>query len=129
MTRLSERNSIFINILSLIIFILFIDKKPFYNSKINLLSKSVFSLYLFHCHPSIKNELIWNIVRYADYYDSVWFVIYTIFLPIIFGMIVIILDIPGRILFEKIVNNRQISKLINQIDFWINLEKDNTLKI
>ena len=129
MTRLSERNSILINILSLGLFILFINKKPFYNSKINFISKSVFSLYLFHCHPSIKNEYIWSIVKYADFYDSIWFGLYTIVLPIIFLVIVLILDIPGRIIFEKIVNNQQLGKLAQKIDCWLDLENNNRREI
>jgi len=122
MMRLSGRESILMIALTLLAFAAALKGRPFYHKGINWISQAALGLYLFHCHPYIKNEYIWRVFHYSEFYDSVYFGLYTLMLPCVFLGIVLILEIPERFIFNWIMKREKVQRILAKIDGWFVLE-------
>lgn len=72
-------NSPFVIGISIIIFILFINNKVFSNSIINMISSTVFGIYLIHDNSFLRNVLWESIINVSKFYNCSFFLLFSIF--------------------------------------------------
>lgn len=115
-TRLSSNNSLMLVICAYSLYMVF-DKKIEWNSTmINYLSKASFGVYLIHCFPIIKNELLWNFFGFKTYFDNPFFPVVVMLISLCIYFLAIILDIPERYLSYKIIRCKAVKKICSRID-------------
>lgn len=95
-----QRDSIFIIIIALGIFIFFLNKK-FYNKIINKISSCVFGIYLFHDHDYIRNFLWLDLFKNAQYKNSQFLIIHLLISVILVFILGSIIEIIRKKLLQK----------------------------
>lgn len=59
--------------LGILLFMIFVSVKPFYNRLINLIASTTFGVYLIHEYPTFK-YIIWGLFNGGKYYNSILFI-------------------------------------------------------
>lgn len=109
-TYFLNRNSIFVLIIAIGIFLLFL-KIPFFTNKIiNYISKTIFGIYLIHDNPNFRNIIFKKIFRINKFIDSSFLVLVLLITTIIIFILSSLIEITRKKFFDKI--NDKISPYI-----------------
>ncbi len=114
--KLVEVNSPFMLISSICVICLLI-KLPATDIKlINFFGGISLGIYLFHCHPYIKDELFWKLFSFDKYINTPH--IYIVLIIIITSTIITtaIMEIVCSYIYQKILKMKIIRKFINNLD-------------
>ena len=99
-----EVNSLITLIIPFFIFILFINKKEWYNSKVNYISSSTLGIYLIHENIAIREHL-WKVFKIEKYLPYSYFFIYEIgVILLIFCACLVIDKLLEKLVFKPISN-------------------------
>lgn len=119
---ISGAQSMLVLLVALLLLIIFLSIKDFKSSVVNCISGATLGVYLFHCHPLIKNDLFWAVIHYSEYYDSVAFVPYTLFIPLCVYGIVMVMEIPFNTFFRWFVERKIVTEKLTRVDNWFKIE-------
>lgn len=114
---LSSRQSIFMILSALSMLIAFLKMKERHSGVINYISSATFGVYLFHCHPYLRNY-IWDLLKYDSFFESISFFIYSLVIPIGFFCVSILMEIPFKIVCSWLFGRKAVNKLISKVERW-----------
>ncbi len=101
-----QPNSLVLLVLSTIIFIIFLKLNIKSNSFINIISKSVFDIYLLHEYPKLVNVLWYIIFPVSKHINSKKLYVYVIFYSFLICILGIVISIIKNYMF-KLINHRK----------------------
>ena len=110
-TYFFNRNSIFILVVAICIFIIFLNIPQFYNKHINLLSSTMFGVYLIHDNNDFRNILWHKIFKLDIYIDKSYLFIVLITSAILIFIICVLLEFIRKKTLDNLVNS-----IINKIE-------------
>lgn len=119
---ISSAQSMLILFVAVLLLIIFLSIKEFKSSVINCIAGATLGVYLFHCHPLIKNDLFWEVIHYSDYYDSVAFVPYTLLIPLCVYGIVIVMEVPFNMFFRWFAGRKFVTERLLRVDNWFKID-------
>ena len=114
-------NSIFIVISSLSLFLIFLKRREFSNSYINLVAASSLGVYLIHENIFFRTYLWKSILNMPNHYSSPDLILYAIMSVIVIYIVCTGIDILRRLTVEKIWIHI-IDRKLNAIPKWLNIK-------
>ncbi len=109
-TKLSDSRCPILIICAFSIFASVIKAEESNNPAINRLCRCSLGVYLIHCHPFIKNDLIWEWTHFSDYYNSISLLFLTLVITFVSYLMALLLDIIFQYFMRKIFQIRKISE-------------------
>lgn len=101
-----ERYSIVAIIFSISLFIHFAFQKPFYNKFINIISSTMFGIYLIHDNNYIRDLLWKDIFHTGEYVLSNWLFVHAVLCVILIFTVCIIIELLRQHIIEKYLFNK-----------------------
>ena len=124
--NLYRYDSVFVSILSLVVFIAFlnIDTNKYFGGNIFgkiilFISPSTFGIYLIHTHPEVAN-FFYSLFNFSEYQDTVYKIFFVICLSILFYFVSMFIDIIRRITIGRIDKSVVIIKICSLLEKYAN---------
>lgn len=101
---------------AVMIFLLFIKRKPFTNARINRIASTTFAIYLMHDNILISNWLWNDVVRANRFEHTYWIVSYNLIVMVIIFAICCLIDLIRQLVFGKL--ELKITSVLAKPKFW-----------
>lgn len=123
---LSDSRSPFVIAIGIVIVYLLINMNKRNNAFISYLGGLSFGIYLFHCHPFIKNDLFYQVFKFEEYINTEYIYLLLVTMIIITIVSVMIMEYFENKLFEKIIRSHRVDEFITLFDKKYNEIFENT---